>query len=117
MNAHRANIINILQLIASPADAVEYQRRAPGVNVAGELVNQWFDDFYHPGSPEFEAAFSHGELTELDCFSRFFDDRVNTLPDELTSMLASPGWQQVSTLAVAVLDRLGWTGLVAGYDD
>ena len=117
MNPHRANIINTLQLISSPTGAWEYQRRVPAVKVANELVNQWFDDFYHPDSPEFESAFSGAELAELAHFHRFFDAKVDELPDELGALLASPVWSQVSSEAGAVLVRLGWAGLVANYDD
>jgi len=117
MNAHRVNIINVLQLIASPAAALAYQRQVPAVKVANELVNQWFDDFYHPGSPQFEAAFSGDELAELANFHRSFDAKADGLPDDFGALLASSAWRQVSSDASAVLDRLGWTGLVANYDD
>lgn len=117
MNAHRVNIINTLQLISSPAAAMEYQRQVPSVRVANELVNQWFDDFYHPGAAEFESAFSGTELAELAHFHRLFDAKVCELPDDLAALLTSPAWGQVSSEAGAVLDRLGWTGLVVGYDD
>ena len=117
MNAHRANIINTLQLISSPADAVEYQRQAPMVNVAHELVNQWFDDFYHPGSTEFESAFSGDELAELARFHLLFDGKVGELPDQLAALLKSTTWGKVASEAGTVLDRLGWTTLVARYDD
>lgn len=117
MNAHRANIINTLQLIASPVDAVEYQRQAPMVNVAHELVDQWFDDFYHPGSTQFESAFSGGELAELARFHLLFDGKVDELPDDLAALLKSPAWDKVASEASIVLDRLGWPTLVARYDD
>lgn len=117
MTPHRANIINALQLIASPAAALAYQREAPAVNVANELVNQWFDDFYHPGSPQFEAAFSSAELAQLADFHRRFDAVADGLPDDLGALLASSAWGQVSSDARDVLDRLGWTDLVANCDD
>jgi hypothetical protein len=117
MNTHRANIISILQLISSPAEQSEYQRRVPWVNVANELVNQWFDDFYHPGSSQFEAAFSSGELAVLGHFHRAFDERVDALPGDLSLLPMSQTWSEVSALAAVTLDRLGWTGIVATYDD
>ena len=46
---------NVLQLIAAPTEQLRYQAKAP-VNVAHELVNQWFDDFYHPTAPQFAAT-------------------------------------------------------------
>ena len=116
MNPHRVNIINILQLISSPAEALECQRQAPGVRLASELVNHWFDDFYHPGSTDFQSAFSSVELAELARFHSFFNARADALPDELARLLGSPAWEEVSSDARAVLDRLSWAGLVAEYD-
>src|SRR6186713_117802 len=104
MNPHRANIISTLQLISSPADQSEYQRRAPEVNVANELVNQWFDDFHHPGSSQFEAAFSSDELAVLGHFHRAFDERVDALPRDLNLLLMSQTWGEVSALATVTLD-------------
>ena len=117
MNAHRANIISTLQLIASPTEAMDYQAKVPRVNLASELVCHWFDDFYHSGSVQFKAAFTGPELAELELFHRFFDERADTLPDGLTALLASPIWKQISADADSVLARLGWTDLVAKYDD
>ncbi len=64
MGPHKVNIIYALQLIATPADQLAYQAVA-SVNVARELVNQWFDDFYHPDSPQFLREFTAGELAWL----------------------------------------------------
>lgn len=117
MNAHRVNIINVLQLIASPVDALAYQRQVPAVNVANELVNHGFDDFHHPGSPQFEAAFSSEELAALARFHRAFDARADGLPDDLDALLASSVWRQVSSDAAAVLECLGWAGRVVNDED
>jgi hypothetical protein len=117
MNPHRANIINTLQLISSPTAALEYQRQVPAVKVAAELANQWFGDFYHPGSPQFDSAFTVAELEELARFHRSFDAKVDALPGELQALLSSLVWSQVSSEAGAVLDRLNWVGLGANYGD
>ncbi|SFU60793.1 hypothetical protein SAMN05216350_103101 [Polaromonas sp. YR568] len=108
MEPHRVNIINTLQLIASAADQLDYQRQVPAVNVATELVNQWFDDFYHPGDARFEADFSSGELKALVEFNAFYDVRVSQLPDDLSEMLESPVWLEVMAAADKALGANNW---------
>jgi hypothetical protein len=117
MGPHRVNIINTLQLIASATDQIEYQQQVPGVNVAAELVNQWFDDFYHPGDARFDANFSTGELEALAEFNEFYDMRVSQLPDRLSEMLESPVWREVMAAANKVLRANSWLGVEARYED
>jgi hypothetical protein len=113
---HRINIINTLQLIASPTDQLAYQQQVPGVNVAAELVNQWFDDFYHPGDARFDADFSPDELETLAEFNDFYDVRVSQLPDRLSGMLESPVWLNVMAAANKVLQLNNWLDVKARYE-
>lgn len=115
MGPHRANIINVLQLIAAPTDQLRYQANAP-VNVANELVNQWFDDFYQPTSPQFASEFSSRELEQLTEFNRFFDERVSLLPGSLAEMLKVAAWSEVVAKANAVLAVCGWQEVQARYE-
>ncbi len=114
MGPHRVNIINTLQLIASPTQQLEYQNNAP-INIANEVVNQWFDDFYHPDFLAFEADFSCSELIELAKFNRLYDERVALLPDTLTEMLESEVWSEVMLEANRVLLVCGWKDLKVSY--
>jgi len=115
MGPNRVNIINLLQLIAVPAEQLQYQAAAP-VNVANELVNQWFDDFYHPTSPNFVSEFTGHELETLAEFNRFFDERVSSLPDSLAEMLKVETWSEVVAKANAVLAVCGWQEVQARYE-
>lgn len=116
MGPHRVNIINVLNLIASALDQVEYQRAA-SINVANELVNQWFDDFYHPTDAQFVSEFSADELAQLAQFDAYYGARVAVLPDSLEKLLAIPAWGEVMARAGTVLDACGWRGVVARYQD
>ena len=116
MGPHRVNIINTLQLIAAPSEQLEYQQNAPGINVATELVNQWFDDFYHPGDAKFDAEFTPRELETLAEFNEFYDVRVSQLPDRLFEMHESPVWLDVMAAANKVLRTNGWIGVDARYE-
>jgi hypothetical protein len=115
MGPHRVNIINVLQLIAAPTEQLRYQAKAP-VNVAHELVNQWFDDFYHPTSPQFASEFSKQELETLAEFNRFFDERISLLPDSLAEMLKVEAWSEVVAKADTVLAVCGWQEVQARYE-
>ena len=115
MGPHRVNIINTLQLISSPADQLEYQARAP-VNVATELVNQWFDDFYHPESEQFKKEFSSRELKLLSEFNTFYDVRVSHLPNTLNDMQESVIWGEIVAFARQVVEACCWQDVQARYD-
>jgi hypothetical protein len=116
MTRHRANIINILNLIASESDQRTYQKLAP-VNVATELVNQWFGDFYHPTDKQFKSEFSDEELASLGQFNVYYDARYAALPDSLDEMLGTKTWREIISFAGRVLDEHGWRGMEATYDD
>jgi uncharacterized damage-inducible protein DinB len=116
MTPHRANIINLLNLIASESDQLDYQRLAP-VNVASELVNQWFDDFYHPTDEHFKSEFSDEELASLAEFDAYYDARDTALPDSLDEMLKTETWREIMAFAGKIIDEHGWRGIVAFYDN
>ena len=116
MTPHRANIINLLNLVASESDQLDYQKLAP-VNVANELLNQWFDDFYHPTAKQFTGEFSDEELASLMEFHAYYDARAAMLPDSLDEMLNTEAWREVMHFAGRILDEHGWRGIEASYDD
>ncbi|MES2899553.1 MAG: hypothetical protein V4723_07480 [Pseudomonadota bacterium] len=115
MSPHRANIVNLLNLIASESDQIDYQKRAP-VNVASELVDQWFGDFYHPRDEIFKSEFSDEELASLRSFNVYYETRFATLPDSLDEMLQTKAWHEIIKFAGDVLDTHGWRGVEAHYD-
>lgn len=116
MGPHRVNIINLLNLIASSSDQIEYQRTAP-INVANELVNQWFDDFYHLTDAQFASKFSADEMVQLAKFDAYYDERVAVLPDSLEKLLIRPAWIDVMACAGAILDACGWRGVEVRYEN
>lgn len=116
MTPHRANIINLLNLIGSESDQLLYQMRGP-VNVANELVNQWFDDFYHPAEEQFRNEFSGEELASLEEFNAYYDARHAVLPDSIDEMLKTKAWREIMAFAGRILDEHGWRGIEATYDN
>jgi hypothetical protein len=115
MGPHRVNIINVLQLIASMDHQLNYQRNAP-VNVASEVVNQWFGDFYHPGDERFRSEFTAAELNSLADFNKHFDLRIGHLPDTLAEMLEAKAWLEVVAAAGRHLKDCNWNEIQARYE-
>jgi hypothetical protein len=115
MGPHRVNIINLLNLIASRSEQLEYQESAP-VNVANEMVNQWFDDFYHPADEQFASQLSADELVLLKRFDAYYNERLALLPDSLDGLLRNRAWDEVVAYVGCVLDACRWRGIEAHYD-
>lgn len=81
----RGRILEVLRLIASPADQLQYQRSAPGIDVPAELFNQW-DDSYHPEDACFCSQFSERELVALARFADVIDGVANETPQRLPAL-------------------------------
>lgn len=86
------------------------------MNVAHELANQWFDDFYHPTNVRFTSEFSTEELALLKRFDACYETQVRCLPDSLDELIVIQTWNDVMAEAQKVLDACGWYGLVAQYE-
>lgn len=87
------------------------------MNVANELVNQWFGDFYHPKDEQFRREFSRQELVSLDEFHARYETRLSMLPNSLDQMLQNRAWQEIMDSASEVLAEHSWLGIEACYDD
>ncbi|MGK4002231.1 hypothetical protein WMF31_06375 [Sorangium sp. So ce1036] len=79
---YRERIREVLELLSSPQLQRAYQARAPAVNVAEELFNQW-EDWYHPESVDFVSQFSSGEMRVLEEFSEVVDSIAGETPQVL----------------------------------
>lgn len=99
----RQRIVDILNLIASKEDQIDYQRRAPGgVCVASELFNQW-DDWYHPDGPHFVRAFTLRELDALKLFNDVLEQVSRATPQILPPIeefVQTPEWLMLADAAV-----------------
>lgn len=78
----RGRIIEVLELISDPEAQLEYENRAPFVDVAAELFNQW-DESYHPEDPCFLGQFGPGELAALEVFAGVVDEVAAATPAQL----------------------------------
>ena len=116
MNAHRVNIVGLLQLIASEDEQEKYQEEVPFVSVPNEMCCQWFDDFYHPDSDEFLAEFAVEELQSFREFNQLYEKHVDSLPETLKELRKHSGWVKVSALAKKIVQSYGWQNLKLEYD-
>ena len=62
---YRKRIVDEVELLASPADQMKYERDVPIVDVPAELICGFVDDLYHPKSELFLNAFIEQELKSL----------------------------------------------------
>jgi hypothetical protein len=106
MKILRQQGIEILRLISSVDKQIEYERDVPIANVPSELVCQWFDDFYHPRSPQFKAAFDAEELNRLADFNDYFHKRFKNLPGNLEEMHRCEEWREIQVRAGTLVEWL-----------
>jgi hypothetical protein len=105
----RKQIVELLQLFASEEQQLAYERNVPHVDITAELVCMWFDDQYHPKLRHFESCFTPAELAALDEFHRFYDERVERLPESqgtVRTWLANPVWREVMEHARRTLEQV-----------
>jgi len=93
-------------MLASPHAQLRYEQQVPVANIPSELLCGWFDDFYHPGTPEFQQAFSRNELSVLARFSSLLHKNSRALPQFAHELVKEPGWQLVMQRARETLDIL-----------
>jgi hypothetical protein len=89
-------VLEQLGLLASEAEQVEYEAKVPHVDIARELVEDWFSDSYHPNDVAFTACFSEAEREVLRDFNRQFDAALALLPASngtVRNWLRSPEWR------------------------
>ena len=107
-NILKKNVVGLLKTISDRQKQLDYQQGVPVVNVATELVCQWFDDLYHPGSALHVSAFTKKESKRLATFNRYFKERTDSLPHSIEELHSSNVWEEIENEAQNVLADLGW---------
>ena len=105
----RQIMIEQLQMLASEAEQLEYERNVPHVDITNELVCGWFGDSYHPDNDNFRACFTDDELVALQEFDALLDKRQTSLPKNpgtVTAWLKTPEWREVMNAALQTLRRI-----------
>ncbi len=112
-SSSRQQIIELLDLLRSEEEQLEYERNVPHVDITNELLCMWFDDQYNPKFRDFDSCFTREELAALAEFHQFYDERVSKLPSSqgtVRTWLASPVWREVMQKAEYTLARLSGRG-------
>ena len=101
---------DLLNLISSAAEQFEYEASVPIANVPAELVCMWFDDHYYPNSEWFLECFSPQGRDTLAEFHRFYEARVDALPDteQVSELQKSTEWQEVMAKAKEAAGEIEW---------
>jgi len=109
MTTQRAQIFDLLRMLSSEEEQIEYERNVPHVDVTAELLCMWFDDFYHPNHKSFANHFNDREIEILDDFNRYYDERTEKLPESqgtVRTWHSSPVWREIMEKAKDTLERL-----------
>jgi hypothetical protein len=107
--SRKAQIVDLLRLLSSEEEQLEYERNVPHVDITAELRGMWFDDQYHPKLPHFDIWFSVEELMALEEFDRFYDERIEMLPESqgtVTTWHKSLVWQEIMQKAKDTIEKL-----------
>src|SRR5262252_3172902 len=94
----KPQIIEILELLASPEQQLAYERNLPHVDTSAEMLCMWFDDHYRPDDMFFSSCFTADELAVLAEFHRFYEERSKELPESrgtIRTWLASRVWREI----------------------
>lgn len=107
--SRRQQCRELLQLLASEEQQLDYERSVPHVDITVELVCMWFNDHYDEKHAANDPAFTDVERAALADFHQFYEQRYRLLPKShgtVRTWLASPIWQEIMRKADETLSRL-----------
>lgn len=105
-NQCRVSVENILKLLSSKDQQLEFQRKSPSANVALELLCLWFNELYNPGTHLFKQSFTSIELAAIQEFNRYYDLRKGKLPETIEELHGDSDWSVIMDEAKYLLDTL-----------
>ena len=105
MSEDKKQFIEILQLLSSKEEQDEYQKNVPHVDISQELICMWFDDLNKEGK-YLKNSFTDEEMKTLSEFSKYYEERLEKLPDSYADFWSSPVWSEVAKKAGETLEKL-----------
>ena len=111
----RNNIIDYLELAASPDEQREYERNVPIAQVPNEMINMWEDqvdsndlDWYCP------PVFSPEENTAIrqfhEIWNRVADETPSPMPYTIEALIDTEPWSRLADAARRALDVFNQRG-------
>jgi hypothetical protein len=104
----RRGVRELLALLASEEQQLNYERQVPIADVPAELLCMWFNDNYHPGSG-WSSEFTSGELEALAHFNAVYESLAQRLPRSqgtVRTWLADPSWRKIMNAAAIALGEV-----------
>ena len=105
---YRQSVKELIELLASKEQQMQYQDSLSVGDPAAELVCMWFDDTYHPDTELFNSAFTHDEAAILASFNTIYQDNSVNLPDTLEEFHRTSEWSEIMSEAKYVLGAIQW---------
>ncbi len=105
----RTNVIWLIDLFSSKDKQTEYAEKVGDSTAIQEFPCLWFDDIYHPDNDVFCDGFTTEELIELKKFNDFYDNILNSLPNEaqnIYTLLIDEEWEKLIALAKETKNKL-----------
>lgn len=99
----RGLMIDYLELVASFEAQGNYDRDAPIINVAYEVINQWQDNVLRNPAVEHPGRwYTDAEVDALTRFHEAWDAAADAVPDDhppIAQVQAIPSWQHLRDVA------------------
>lgn len=105
----RREVFEVLNLIASKEEQLDYQAKMPIAYVSAELFNQWDDCYQTPKEQDwYKEAFTDRELGIFQEFDMVLEavskDMLQTPPD-IHEFIDTPEWKRLSNAASIELGK------------
>ena len=106
----RKEVFEVLALIASKEEQLDYQAKVPIAYVSAELFNQWNDCYQlHKDQDWYIEAFTKEELEILQEFDEALEDiskKTSENPPDIYDFVNTPEWALLSNAGAIALDKL-----------
>ncbi|MFV2060745.1 MAG: hypothetical protein ACC653_08665 [Gammaproteobacteria bacterium] len=99
----RKSVIEVLELLSSKQQQLDFQQKSPSANVALELMCRWFSDLYNLESHLLKRSFSDNEQIALLEFNRYYDTRKRSIPESIEILHQDSDWAIIMTAAKKLL--------------
>lgn len=109
----RDRVVECIELLARPAEQLNYEKNVPIADIPAELVCMFADDLFHPKMAEFVDAFSEEELKLLAELYGLVVVAARTFSNlnchRVSDALKIPEWRSVISCAKRIEEELNRT--------
>ncbi|TGD70528.1 hypothetical protein E4634_21000 [Mangrovimicrobium sediminis] len=106
----RKEVFDVLELISSKEEQLDYQEKAPIAYVSAELFNQWEDCYQIPKDQDwYQEEFTKEELAIFQEFDKSLEvvaDAIPQNPPDIRDFVKTSEWEQLSNAATCAINKL-----------